>query len=811
MTRASPSLQSSHCWRLKWVDNFSFLTWGLLRYPIPPLILSSSAAFFKTILYPRPEVADPFAMVLTQDYPNPDGATNVNAQADIIAVHGLNPRSKNETNHVWDTWRTPAGPEGKLWLRDDLPKLVPNARVFVYEYDSTVVYGTNNFTFVDKANSLLEAIRIKQMGQGKSSLRPVILLGHSLGGLLIKEALINAYNNEKYKTAKLATQGLVFFATPQKCRKQGLVNLGQVAGAIARNLGFEKGDNRRKKEDDRDEERDARVKNILGDVSDISCVEAKDRNPQRVEGTCQWFICLLLFKQWLKGDSGLLWVSADPGCGKSVLSKYLIDDVLPSTPERITCYFFFKDDIQEQKPDLFSNQLLMRMKGTFLASFTKLWEMLVSAAKSNKSGELVCILDGLDECMQDSREKLIKTLTNFFLYDHGHTGLKFLTTSRPYHDIELGFHPLERKVPTIHLCGENEAEVDEIAKEITVVIASRVRQLAKKHRLDDEETTALKEEILKRSNRTYLWVYLIFEDMKTWGGFTKGRIKEQVRTLPTGLNEVYENIFSKSLNKKAARVLLNLILSATRALTLRDMAVAQAMYDTPRSSKCLDIEKEGRFRANVRGICGLFVSIVDDKVYLIHQTAVEFLLQKEKTDPMSPNMLRGNSSLWHGSFSLEYSNRMLASICARYLLREYDFSNKLLDPPKPRLTIEYWKQLNAEFPFLEDCLSNWYIHVGRIDSEDSKDLDDFHTLCLRGWAIKWLSIWSIKFKYFLPRQDYWENPPQLVIASGLGLAVLPRDLLQHKDTRSDKTTRQAALGLAVELGRNTAVQAFIAA
>jgi hypothetical protein len=28
--------------------------------------------------------------------------------------HGLNPRSKNDADHAWDTWRTPAGREGRL-------------------------------------------------------------------------------------------------------------------------------------------------------------------------------------------------------------------------------------------------------------------------------------------------------------------------------------------------------------------------------------------------------------------------------------------------------------------------------------------------------------------------------------------------------------------------------------------------------------------------------------------------------------------------------------------------------------------------
>ncbi|RVD83769.1 uncharacterized protein DFL_005548 [Arthrobotrys flagrans] len=44
----------------------------------------------------------------------------------------------------------------------------------------------------------------------------------------------------------------------------------------------------------------------------------------------------------------MLWVSADPGSGKSVLAKYLVDCVL-STESRTTCYFFFKDDFKGQR------------------------------------------------------------------------------------------------------------------------------------------------------------------------------------------------------------------------------------------------------------------------------------------------------------------------------------------------------------------------------------------------------------------------------------------------------------------------------
>ena len=45
--------------------------------------------------------------------------------------------------------------------------------------------------------------------------------------------------------------------------------------------------------------------------------------------------------------SGLLWISADPGCGKSVLAKSLVDDELLSSGTHSTCYFFFKDNDEQ--------------------------------------------------------------------------------------------------------------------------------------------------------------------------------------------------------------------------------------------------------------------------------------------------------------------------------------------------------------------------------------------------------------------------------------------------------------------------------
>ncbi|KAJ5475329.1 hypothetical protein N7539_008395 [Penicillium diatomitis] len=59
---------------------------------------------------------------------------------------------------------------------------------------------------------------------------------------------------------------------------------------------------------------------------------------------------------WLESSANdLLWVTADPGCGKSVLSRSLVEDFLKDSTSDVTvCYFFFKDS---DKPDRLNKAL----------------------------------------------------------------------------------------------------------------------------------------------------------------------------------------------------------------------------------------------------------------------------------------------------------------------------------------------------------------------------------------------------------------------------------------------------------------------
>jgi hypothetical protein len=173
----------------------------------------------------------------------------------------------------------------------------------------------------------------------------------------------------------------------------------------------------------------------------------KDRIESRVEGTCQWFLTQENYQDWLGQYSGPLLVSADPGCGKSVLAKYLIDCELPRSA--IICYFFFKDQdrnnakqalcallhqlLLHKRPLIKHAKLAFESHGENLPKlFSELWSVLITAAADPEAGEIICVLDTLDECEQSEMEIFTGALAKYFRSSSSRSSkLKFLLMSRP--------------------------------------------------------------------------------------------------------------------------------------------------------------------------------------------------------------------------------------------------------------------------------------------------------------------------------------------------------------------------------------------
>ncbi|OBU00767.2 hypothetical protein VE01_01233 [Pseudogymnoascus verrucosus] len=431
--------------------------------------------------------------------------------------------------------------------------------------------------------------------------------------------------------------------------------------------------------------------------------DQKDVNPERVEGTCEWFLQHEKFLAWCQDTTkNLLWVTAGPGCGKSVLSKALVDEGLlhagnPDTKTASICYFFFKDDAERgsginalrsilhqlfrQKPWLIKEHAIpdYEIHGPKFP-FRTLWNILIKAASDANAGPIICLFDALDECELSNRNSLINYISSFHRDSKTSTSkLKFIVTSRPYNELSIEFKVDD--LPSIQLDGNEVSE--NICREVDLVIASEITRIGSGRRppLSDGTQTSLIQHLKTHNNRTYLWVYLMLQEISRSLESTERRLTRLIETIPLSVNEAYENILKRATKPYQAQRVLRLILAAERPLTLKEMNIALEILDMeengdhyiPKSDRKLELDRtEAEFQRKIEDFCGLFVSIVDQKIYLIHQTAKEFLTSNN-------GILNSWSPLcWENTFAHELSHLEALKACMWYLQLEFRTSRSFL-------------------------------------------------------------------------------------------------------------------------------------
>lgn len=98
----------------------------------------------------------------------------------IIAIHGLG-------GHWDETW---TAENGNNWLRDSIPfdlgKAGINCRVFSYGYNSSTAFSKAVTDITDEAAMMLDRVKGERKTQEERE-RPMILIAHSLGGILLKK------------------------------------------------------------------------------------------------------------------------------------------------------------------------------------------------------------------------------------------------------------------------------------------------------------------------------------------------------------------------------------------------------------------------------------------------------------------------------------------------------------------------------------------------------------------------------------------------------------------------------------------------
>ncbi|KFY98398.1 hypothetical protein V500_01689 [Pseudogymnoascus sp. VKM F-4518 (FW-2643)] len=181
----------------------------------------------------RPSMLKPPLQVWYQapEHDDPD-----ETEIDIIAVHGP------FENVDW-TWicRSKDGLEHVNWLRDPdmLPRIVPKARIMVYTYNPAWLSSASK-TVLQRCGE--DMMRRTHDFRNRKTDRPIIFIGHSLGGIVIEYGLIFARRQQELQYLTRTTVGCVFLGTPFRgSRTMGLfLRMGlMLRSGIVGNLAYD--------------------------------------------------------------------------------------------------------------------------------------------------------------------------------------------------------------------------------------------------------------------------------------------------------------------------------------------------------------------------------------------------------------------------------------------------------------------------------------------------------------------------------------------------------------------------------------------
>lgn len=180
---------------------------------------------------------------------------------------------------------------------------------------------------------------------------------------------------------------------------------------------------------------------------------------QRQEDTGLWFLESKGYINWKTDAASIIWLYGIPGCGKTILSSTIIQDVLQhcdGDPGKVVAYFYFDfKDVQKQTPELMVRSLICQLSRKCVKVPVSLELLFSSCENGQRSPSLdsqldvlqqmiqeypqcYIILDALDECKD--RDDLMDILSQIISWQLDK--LHVLVTSRKERDIQNSLESL---------------------------------------------------------------------------------------------------------------------------------------------------------------------------------------------------------------------------------------------------------------------------------------------------------------------------------------------------------------------------------
>lgn len=439
-------------------------------------------------------------------------------------------------------------------------------------------------------------------------------------------------------------------------------------------------------------------------------------------GTCDWLIDEPEIQSWLepKAESRIVWFSAPPGSGKSVLSSHVVSHL--GETGMLCQYFFFRSGDQSKRSPLalmrsiayqiardvpaFKRDLMeLSAEGPSLqkADYKLVWQKLFESIlfKLGLSRPLYWVIDALDE--SESSETFLNLLRSL---SSSPTCLRILIVSRKTERLTFAFNQLSGSV-TVKLIEKHGH--DHNATDIRMFAEKEIKHM----RGNDELKQRVVREIMSRAEGNFLWVQLVLEEILNC--HTEEAIQETLDEIPSGLSKLYQRMElaildnARKANRVLAKALLQWIICAHRPLKLNELS--QALR--PEFPDFIDL------RRTVHDVCGQFV-VVDPagKVGILHPTAREYLLKSSKTE------IAVDFRLAHGQlFTKTISN--------------------LLDPNFRFKLMQGHHSLRRTDPFVFYAATSWIYHLRHTDMTSEDVLDTLVKFFKSSAVLVWIHLLAL--------------------------------------------------------------------
>ncbi|KAL4775267.1 hypothetical protein BDW60DRAFT_204532 [Aspergillus nidulans var. acristatus] len=297
--------------------------------------------------------------------------------------------------------------------------------------------------------------------------------------------------------------------------------------------------------------------------------------------------------------------------------------------------------------------------------------LIALKGRRSTSSQVICVLDGLDECETESLRQLLDAVVNYL----SKSGEK----ARPRLKLIILFQPqpavLESKLGQYRQIQLDTSDT-EISRDVERYIFAKVAELAAEQNLSEELVVQLQQSLLAGADGTFLWVGFVANELQ---GRSWSKIDEVLRHVPKGLGGVYQRLLQQIGDKEALVPILQWVVLAARPLTLEELTVAAGIK--PSGTLSATQVTENRLRLG-----GLLVKVEGDVVNLVHESAKEFF-QSDQVNIKGINMFHMSQD----------THRTLTQTCLAHVERGYG---------NPRGIHE----MSGHDPFLSYASQYWPVH-----------------------------------------------------------------------------------------------------